>query len=453
MSLINPDHWKQPVKPLKRSTTGMEIEFHLIDTEGKISYRAPEIVRQLNKKGYGHITTEIGKNMIEFGCLPSVETYNPALQIISSIRHSMEHCQQQGLLLYPLATYPGKFSARFTAGGQYQILRKIFGREKTGNITRIVGFHHHYAFPKGVFDEEKKEIRLFRKSKLARSMVSCYNFEVAADPALAVFTQSSPFFQGAYLGKDSRMLVYRGGKKLRFMGGFYAHHQQLGGLPPYKQTLTDLLASLHQREQRWHQEVRCSDPDQKCKDPYPYPLDITRNPVKLNKHGTFEQRGMDANYLSVLVAVTILLKFSLREIQRKFYEVLPADFGIREAFKVENGILYVPPHTIVRNSLQAASAYEGYENKDLCHYAKRFFRFAQSATPKRYYPLIRPVKEMLDDRKSVSDWILAYAKRKGFVHNNRISNRNAAEIALYYAGRLREDLEETQRMLEKLSGV
>ncbi|MFH1275489.1 MAG: hypothetical protein ABIH82_00090 [Candidatus Woesearchaeota archaeon] len=455
MNLVNPEHFRdEGRKPLKKSMTGMEVELHLIDDKGKISYQAPQIIEELQKAGNVHITKEIGSNMMEFGCLPDVKTYNPALNMISSIQEVSEFCAKQNLSFYPFATYPGKFKSQFTPGGKYEVLKKIFGKEQTENVCRITGFHHHYAFPKGVFDNEKKDLKLLRKSKLARTLISSYNFEIAADPVLTLLTQSSPFFQGVNLAKDSRMLIYRGGKKLHYMQGFYANHQQLGGLPPYKQTLMDLSSSLHKREERWKKEFKSVDPKGEFENPYSHYLDITRNPVKLNKHGTFEQRGMDTNFLSILVGVTVLLKFCLREIQRKFYVVVPEDFAIDEAFKVESGILYVPPHTYLRNKLQSASAYGGYANDVIYNYTKRFFHFAQSVTPKRYNNILKPVKEMIEHKMSMSDQILKYARWKGFVdENGNINDEDAAELALHYSGQISKDLEDTRKKLEKLSGV
>lgn len=453
MSLINPDYKKRKTKPLKKSKTGMEIEFHLINKKGEIVNDTSQIIASLEKEKNIQVTKEMGRSIIEFGCYPSVETYNPALDLISSIQKAVEICEKEGLLIYPFGTYPGKFNPEFSEGERYKLQEKIFGKEKASIACQAVGFHHHYAFPKGVFDCEEKMVRVLQKGKLGRSLIASYNFEIAADPVLTLLTQSSPFYQGHNLAKDSRMIIYRGGRKLKFMEGLYANHQQIGGLPPYKQTTTDLLMSLKKRWRRWEKEIRSADPNSKINELYPFKLDITWNPVKLNKHGTIEQRGMDTNYLSILVAVTVLLKFCLKEIQRKFYEVVPADFAIKEPFKIENGILYVPPHTYVRNKLQRLSAYEGFANQEMYDYVKKFFNFAQSVTPKRYKSIIKPVKDMIEHKQSMSDKILKYARWKGFLKNGKISDSNSAELALHYAEQFAKDLEETRKKLEKISSL
>jgi hypothetical protein len=453
MKLVNKS-FSDKKKVLKRSKTGQEAEFHILNSNGTMSNKALEVISELKLK-YPDIpvTKEIGLNMIEFGCYPDIKTYNPALNIIDSIQKAQEICESKGLTLFPFSTYPGKFDPIIQDGQTYRIKQKIFGDEKTKTTCRVTGYHNHYTLPKSVFDEKKKELRFYKKSKLKRTMVSSYNFEIAADPALTLFTQSSPFYQGRNFAKDTRMLVYRGGKKLKYMDGVYANLQQLGGLPPYKQTATDILTSLNKRWDRWKREVKKVAPNVNFSKLYPYNLDIGWNPIKINKHGTLEQRGMDVNFVSILIGVGVLLKFCLKKIQREFIEVMPVDFGIEDAFKLENDVLYIPPHSYVRNKLQYWGAYDGYSKKEMYNYVKRFFNFARSVTPKRYAPIIRPVYDMIDNKKSMSDRILSYAKNKGFVNEGKINNKDAAQLALYYADKMPKDLEETKKKLEKFTAI
>ncbi len=439
---------------LKRSKTGIEVEFHLINKRGRISSRASDIIARIKKLHPGiEVTSEIGRSMIEFGSYPDVETYNPALNLADSLEKAGRVCEDSGLMIYPFATYPGRFRPLMNRADSYSVKKKVFGTDRIAIACSVTGFHHHYTLPKGVFDTKSRMLRLLKKSKLEHSMVSSYNFEIAIDPALTLLTQSSPFYQGLYYCKDSRMILYRGGKKLRYKKGLYGKAQQVGGLPPYKQTATDLFDSLARRWRRWERLVKKADPGADFDRLYPNKLDITWNPVKLNKHGTLEQRGMSANYLSVIVAVTILLKFCLKKIQREFIEVVPADFAVNEPFKIENGVLYIPPHSYVRNRLQPWSAYFGYEHEDMHSYTKKFFSFARSLTPKRYYRMIRPLYDMIENKSSVSDQVISYAKKSGYLNNGSLSQDDAAELALHYARQFPVDLKKTRKALERLSSL
>lgn len=453
MKLVNEQHRKRK-KILKHSKTGLEAEFHLIDDKGRISYNSDAIINTIKdiKEGV-FVVKEIGKSVIEFGSYPGVPAYNPSLDLIESVEKTIELCTSNGLMLFPFGSYPGRFKIKLRNDKKYLIQKKILGKERILITGGVAGFHHHYTLPKGVFDENLKILKTLKKSKIKRTLISSYNFEIAADPSLTLFTQSSPFYQGMYFAKDTRLIVYRGGRNLGYPNGVYGNLQMLGALPPYKQTLTDLKSSLKRRWVRWYKEIKKADPSIDFDNLYPFKLDITWNPVKINKHGTLEQRGMDINYLSIIVAVTTLLKYCLKKIQQEFIEVVPADFGIDEAFKLENGILYIPPHTYVREKLQNWSAYKGYDNKGVTEYAKRLYSFAKSVTPKRYHNIIQPVYDMIDEKKSISDRILQYAKYKGFLNGEKICNSDAAELALYYAQQLPNDLSQTKKKLEKISSL
>ncbi len=445
---------KKKERPLKRSKTGIEAEFHIIDDKGYISNDSSKVISAIRHTHKNvDVSKEVGMNMIEFGCYPDVPAVNPTIDLIDSIQKSLDICRENGLKLYPFATYPGKFQPMLTKGLQYDIKKKIFGYPKIENAARATGFHHHYSLPKGVFDAREKLLKLMRKSKLERSMMASYNFEIAADPALTLYAQSSPLLEGQYLAKDSRTLIYRGGRKLRYMGGVYATLQQIGGLPPYKQTATDLLISLSRRWIRWEREVKKVDPSVDFNVLYPFKLDIGWHPVKINKHGTLEQRGMDINYMSVVVGITVMLKYCLKKIQRDFLEVIPADFAIDEAFKVEGNVMYIPPHTYVRNNLQLWSAYHGYEKDEMLNYAKRLYLFARSATPRSYYRIIRPVYDMIESKMSVSDSILAYARKRGYIVDGKIGNSDAALLASYYADTFPKDIEKTREALLKVASL
>jgi len=438
-------------KPLKRSKTGIEIEMHLIDEKGEITNKALDFISTVKKENNKiNIVKESGMNMVEFRCHPYVKTHSSLLDIINFVEKSYHIARKNNLYFFPFATYPGKFISQIVNFPTYKIKEKIFGLERYRYSPKAAGFHHHYALPKGIFDEKTGKIRLMKKSKLMRSMVSSYNFEIAADPALTLLAQSSSLCQGEYIAKDTRILYYRGGRKLKFPEGCFGKLQQFGGLPPYKVTSTDLLESVERRVIKWKQLVKNANPKADFDKLYPAKLDIGWNPIKINKLGTLEQRGMDMNFFSIIVPIAILLKFCLKKIQREFIEMIPSDFAVDDPFKLEGRILYIPPHTYVRNKLQFWSAYKGYNKKEAYEYTKKFFNFAKSITPKKYGKIIRPISEMIENKESVSDKILKYAKRKGYLNNGKIGKKDACELSLYYSKMFHKDLLQVKEHLNKI---
>ncbi|MFT4303552.1 MAG: hypothetical protein ACMXYG_03235 [Candidatus Woesearchaeota archaeon] len=446
MNYINTQYNAEEHK-LKHSQTGLEVEIHLIDLKGSPCYRAQELIDEVKRRYPDiQIVKECAKNLIEFGCYPDTDTHNPIMEIMNSVQKTIEVAKEMGILLYPFGTYPGKLLVNYSDGGKYEVQKKIYGEKKFELATKVAGFHHHHVLPKGVFDYEKKDIKVLIDSKLGRSMLSCYNFEIAIDPIVTLFTQSSPFIEGKRLGKDSRMIVYRGGKKLDYKNGLYSKYQQFGGLPPYKQTATDLMNSLHRRRDKWKKLIKDNgeNPDKL----YPNELDIGWNPVKLNKHGTIEQRGMDMSYFSTIVPVTIILRECLHKIQQHYLDVIPTDLGMTKPFLEQNGLLLIPPHTQVRNNLQKASAYEGFENEELVLYTKKFLSFAKTITNDSYKPLIKILEQRIKKRKSVSDEIIQYAKKKGF--SDELNQKQAAKIALVFSRRFELDLQKTINLLNQI---
>jgi len=453
MKLENKEKKQSKNMPLKKAKTGLEVEMHIIDLKGRLSYKCMDLIKNMNLDFPDiEIMKECGRNMIEFGCYPDVSTYNPAFEMIESIQTTIKSAKMMGLKLYPFATYPGKTNSKFTPdeSGKYKVQEIIFGKEKFSLATKAVGFHHHYALPKGVFDNDKKELKLLIDSKLKRSLLNSYNFEIAIDPILTVLTQSSPFFEGELLAKDSRMLIYRGGRKLGY-DGLYNKYQQIGALPPYKQTETDLIRSLKRRQITWKHLIKKADKHVEFRKLYPNILDISWNPVKINKHGTIEERGMDMNFMSILLGVSALIKFCLKKIQREFIEVIPADLGMVDAFKIRKGIMFIPPHTYVRENLQKASAYEGLSNDELYEYTKKFFKFAKSLTPAFYYPILKRIEGIIEKRRTVSDEMIAFAKRNKMLDKKRrISNKDARKFALYYSNEFEKDLIKTKKIVSKI---
>ena len=70
--------------------------------------------------------------------------------------------------------------------------------------------------------------------------------------------------------------------------------------------------------------------------------------------------------------------------------------------------------------------------------------------PKDRLKLVEPFKEMLNKRKTVSDEILDYARKKGYKRNDKITNKLAADIALHHSERLLREIIATREMIKGL---
>lgn len=441
---------RKHTSPLKVSMSGYELEFCLIDGEGNVSNASDAVIAAYGKAYKDRaVKEEVAKNMVEVTAIPHKKIKRTALYMIENVTKVMEICERMNLKLLPLGTYPGSFQADVRYVDRYLYSAMALGRAKYERYyPRCFGFHYHYAMPKGVFDSKNEFIKSSMFSAVKGTLVDNYNFLIAADPAITTFTQSSPLEGGRYRSKDTRMLYWRGGDRLGF-GGVFTSSQLLGGLPPYVQTMSDLVSVLVMRDTRFRSMLEWAGAPKsfirsKKK------LDFAWNPVKVNKLGTLEQRGMDTNYIGTCLGVSVALKLILRAIQQDFYHVIPADYAIKEPFKLEGNVILVPPHSHVRSGLQHESAHEGLHGKDIYRYCSRFYRLARKLAYKEYVPVMRPLKNMLDERETLSDKIIRQVKSSGFSLKDRIPQDVCGQIALYHAGRMERSMDRVRERYEKL---
>jgi hypothetical protein len=175
-------------------------------------------------------------------------------------------------------------------------------------------------------------------------------------------------------------------------------------------------------------------------------LDSSWKPVKITTHGTIEQRGSDMNYFSRILGLSSALKYIAMHIQKSSVSVVPGDIGDKEPFKEEAGVLFVPSFERVKH-LEKVSATRGFEDKEAYMYAKKFVDFALRLIPDDEQTMLRVFRNSLDEKKTVSDDIISYVKRKqGDV--SVIDEETARDFALRSYDRLYRDIMKTKKICE-----
>lgn len=436
------------IKPVKKQLMGFEVELFTLNKQGYIIAAADNLLKKAKTDKNITIKKECAINIMEIASYPSGNIPDTMAHLLRELEYLVSVADKEGVLLYPLGTYPGKFNPVMRNDRPYKIKESIFGKNRWKIAGRCTGFHCHYDLPKGIFDSQLRVLKMVVRSKIKDSLVNSYNLLIAADPALTCFMQSSPFYQGRHLGKDSRMIMYRGGDALRNKAGLYANFEEFGGLPHYKLTALDIMDIITTRYETWKGYVKKLGLNIKVLSLYGSVLDTAWGPLKINPHGTLEARGMDVNHPVYIAGAGTMIKYILRKLQEEFYTVVPSEIGIKEPFKVEGDLIYIPPFSYVRNELQGLSAYKGLESDAVYNYCRRFLRFSQSVMPTNFLKLTKPFEEMLRKRKTVSDEILDYARRRGFRKGQEISNRLAAEIALHHSSRLLREIVSTKKIID-----
>ena len=228
-------------QPLKRSFIGFEVELFTINKNGYIVNGADTILKRAKQDKNLTIKKECAGNMIEIASYPNEMVPHTMEHLLDELEYLISIAKKENILLCPLGTYPGKFNPFMRNDRPYKIKELIFGQNRWKTAGRCIGFHCHYTLPKGIFDTQLRVLKMLIRSKIKDSLVNSYNLMVAADAALTTLMQSSPFYQGKYIGKDSRVIMYRGGEHLNNKTGLYANLEEFGGLPPYKLTALDIM--------------------------------------------------------------------------------------------------------------------------------------------------------------------------------------------------------------------
>lgn len=434
--------------------SGLEIEVQTLDKKGYMSNSADTIINECKKSGGNiKVTKEFTKNVIEIQSLPRVKVQNTLLNAMETLQEVIKMAEDQGLLIYPLCVYPGRFKPKYTRGKYFRFKsRYIHDPSITHLETRRTAFHFHYALPRGVFDHKKKFLKMQIKSKIKQTLLDSYNLAIAMDPALVTLFQPSPILDGRYIAKDSGAIFQRSGKHLpRSDLAIYNRHPIFGGLPIYKHTIADLIYTINRRYKKVKEIVRKNNLDRSIQKRYKRVLDYSWHAVRINKIGTLEHRTMDMNHPKYVIAGTVLLKYIHRKVQQDFLRVIPSDVGISHPFKQEGDKLHIPPHTYVRKKLQRWSVCEGFERKEILNYTRRLFSFGKRCTPPKFYPAIRPFERMIERKKSVSDVMMRKLEKWGYGKDDVIPDEVCAKLALSSCRQLYKEIEQSKKKIEDLT--
>ncbi|MFA7278318.1 MAG: hypothetical protein WC101_05055 [Candidatus Gracilibacteria bacterium] len=431
---------------------GIEFELFTLDEDGFIIDGADRLITRVRREFPKiQIKRECAKNMIEIITSPHTEVPDVMLTALEDFQNVIISAKKEKIILYAYGTYPGAFVPKIRPDQRYITQQKILGKQRFLAAGRCIGLHFHFSLPWGVFNDLEKAIKPLIQSRNITSMLNVYNLCIAMDPALTTFSQSSPFYQGKRLGKDSRIMMYRGGSPFDSPNGLYANFPNLGALQQYKSTNTDILHLIAERFSQWKEVLSNVGCNIYSFLKYRSVLDSAWNPVKINPHGTMEIRGTDMNHPDVIIAIAVLVKFIIKAIQEKYIQVVSSDTAIDKPFRFDGERIYIPPNTHVIGILQRLSAYEGLENDEIHKYCDALLQLGKKFIPEDRLPLLLPLEVFLKNRKTASDRIIAEAATLN-VEEGSISPKKAAELAVKLSQDLYLEIEVTKKRLHSLYG-
>ena len=192
--------------------------------------------------------------------------------------------------------------------------------------------------------------------------MNVYNLATALDPALISLTRSCPFFEGRATGLAVRTVHYRGNAAFGWEG-VYTELPQVGALLPYADDSEHLIRQQFDRYEAWLAAMDRAGVERRFF--AEAGGDLLRpawNPVRLNRQGTLELRGMDSNHPEVTLTAAAMILGTAERVRSDGLEVVP-DKGVR-AFEVTGDVLRVPDFDRLNGELLYAAVTGGMQRRD-----------------------------------------------------------------------------------------
>lgn len=325
---------------------GLEQEFFLVEDSGEPSVRADEFLERCRERsereGAGRancLAPEWVRGVVEVNTPPVRSLADLEGKYADNVRLALRAAREIGLRLYPLGTYPLPLEPAVREEPDYQVQVLTVGPERFMDAGRCTGTHLHLGLPDGTVDTESG-VSPGASEEARRELLDLYNLATALDPALIFLTRSCPFYEGLAPGLAPRTARYRGSEAFGW-DGVYRDLPEVGALRPYADSPAHLVRQQFDRYRAWLAAMERAGVD--------LGLfvgsggDLLRpawNPVRLNRQGTLELRGMDSNLPETTFTAVELVLSAAERVVREGLTVTPDD-GV-STFEVAGDRLFVP---------------------------------------------------------------------------------------------------------------
>ena len=359
--------------------TGLEQEFFLVENSGRPSERADEFLqrcREATMEESGSpacFAPEFVFGLVEVNTPPVYTLYDLEREYAQNLRLALRTARSLELRLYPLGTYPLPLEPAVRNGLDYRVQVGTVGPERFEDAGRCAGTHVHLELPAGSVSAGSG-ISATASAAAREEVSNIYNLATALDPALVALTRSCPFFEGQMTGMAARTVHYRGSAIFGWEG-VYKDLPQVGALQPYADDAEHLIRQQFDRYKAWLSAMDQAGVQRRHF--IEAGGDLLRpawNPVRLNRQGTLELRGMDSNYPEIILTAAAMILGAANRIQRDGLEVLPDD-GVR-AFEVTGDVLRVPGFASLGGELLYAAVTGGARDETVAAYLDSILEFA-----------------------------------------------------------------------------
>jgi hypothetical protein len=342
---------------------GLEQEFFLLENSGRPSERADEFLESCREESGGSVcfAPEFVFGLVEVNTPPVYTFHDLEREYAQTLRIALRTARSLGLRLYPLGTYPLPLEPAVRGGLDYRVQVSTVGPERFEDAGRCAGTHLHLELQAGTIDEGAG-ISATASAAAREEVSNIYNLATALDPALVALTRSCPFFEGRKTGLAVRTVHYRGSAIFGWEG-VYKDLPQVGALLPYAEDAEHLIRQQFDRYKAWLGAMDRAGVHRPA-----------WNPVRLNRQGTLELRGMDSNYPEVTLTVAAIILRAANRLRREGLEVLPDDGML--VFEVTEDVLRVPGFGLLGGELLYAAVTGGASDETVAAYLDSILEFA-----------------------------------------------------------------------------
>jgi gamma-glutamyl:cysteine ligase YbdK (ATP-grasp superfamily) len=350
---------------------GLEQEFFLVEESGRPSKRADEFLEQcqaLTETETGSaacFAPEFVLGLIEVNTPPVSDISELAREYAQNLQLALRTAESLGLRLYPLGTYPLPLQPVTRDGLDYRVQLCTVGPDRFVDAGRCAGTHLHLELRPGTVDTTAA-ISATASEGAREEALNIYNLATALDPALISLTRSCPFFEGRATGLAVRTVHYRGNARFGWRG-VYTDLPEVGALLPYADDSEHLIRQQFDRYEGWLAAMDRAGVERRFF--AEAGGDLLRpawNPVRLNRQGTLELRGMDSNYPEVTLTAAAMILGAAERVRKDGLEVVP-DRGVR-TFQITGDVLRVPDFETLNGELLHAAVTGGMRDETVVDY-------------------------------------------------------------------------------------
>ena len=356
---------------------GLEQEFFLVNGSGLPSDRADEFLEhciEVTKTGEGDpacFAPEFVKSLVEINTPPVHTLAELEREYLNNLRLALRAARSLGTRLYPLGTYPLPLEPIMRDELDYLVQVRTIGPERFVHAGRCAGMHLELA--EGTVDPTAGIAASAPEGARAEAL-NLYNLATALDPALISLTRSCPFYEGQTTGLAPRIVRYRGSADFGW-DGVYTELPQVGALRPYAEDTEQLVRQQSERYEAWLGAMDRAGVERRLfVEAGGDPLRPAWNPVRLNRQGTVELRGMDSNYPEVTLMAAALVLGAADRVRQEGLTVVP-DEEVR-TFEADGETLRVPGFGYLGGELLYAAVTGGVRSPEVTAYVDSVLEFA-----------------------------------------------------------------------------